>query len=372
MKLTALIQNVKKALMITERVLGKNVHLPILETFLLKTNINKVEVSSTNLEIGTVTTFPAKVEQKGIVAVPARPLLNFLQQINDLKVQLISEGKVLRLVTDSYSATLQTFDPDEFPLIPEVKEKQGLELESALFARAMEQVIIASSVSDLRPEFNSVFLYFEPKENFKLVATDTYRLAEKRIALSDLIAASEIKQSCLIPLKTAQEVMRIAKEQPESVSIFLDPNQILFSWKETRLVSRLLEGEFPEYGSVVPQEFCTTVILRQNKFLEALKVSGVFSSRLNDVRFTVRPSEKKFILHASDSMIGENQAIVPIEAIEGTDIEISFNYRYLLDVLAVLDSKNKIVLRFSDIDRPVLLQQEADDSYFYILMPLRV
>ncbi len=372
MKATVLSENIKKTLSLAEKALGRSSHLPILETFLLRAEKNRIEVSSTNLEIGVVASFPAKITTEGQVAVAARPLLNFINQLSDLKLELSFAGKTLELTTDSYKATLQTFSADEFPLIPEVKAKEVWQLESALLAAALGQVIVAASASELRPELSSVYLVGEKGDGLKLVATDIFRLAEKTIQTKELLSAPEAKLSCLVPLRTAHEVLRIAKEKLEPVTVQVEPNQIQFSWQDVRLVSRLLEGEFPEYSSVVPHDFKTEVLLNHAKFLEALKVSGVFSSRLNDVKFQVQPKTKKFILGASDSLTGENQAIVLPEAISAMEFEASFNYRYILEALAVFNAKNKVRLRLSGADKPLFLQQEGDNSCFYILMPLRV
>ena len=372
MKATVLSENLKKILSLAEKALGKSSHLPILETFLLRTNKNRIEVSSTNLEIGIVASFPAKIEKEGQVSVSARPFLNFINQLSDLKLNLEFSGKTFELITDSYKATLPAYPADEFPLIPEVKTKISFQLESSLFAAALNQVLVAASLSELRPELSSVYLIAEKGEGLKLAATDTFRLAEKTVPAKELLSSPGEKQSCLIPLRTAQEVLRIAKEKLEPVTVQLEPNQIQFNWQEVRLVSRLLEGEFPEYSSVIPREFKTKITVNHSKLWEALKVSGVFSSRLNDVKFQIFPNKKRIILGASDSQTGENQATLLPEEISGEEIEASFNYRYLLEALGVFNPKSKVQLNFTGSDKPLFLQQENDNSCFYILMPLRV
>jgi DNA polymerase-3 subunit beta len=206
----------------------------------------------------------------------------------------------------------------------------------------------------------------------KLVATDTYRLAEKTISLEDLQIVAKEDFKCLIPLRTVEEVIKISKEKLDLAEISADPNQIMFEWKETKLVSRLLEGDFPDYESVVPKGFDAQLTVPYEKLLESLKVTGIFASKLNDVKINVETKAKKLLISASDSFVGQNQARIELESVKGQDKEVVFNYRYLIDGLLVLDSKDRVFIGFTAPEKPALIRQEADLSYFYILMPLRL
>jgi DNA polymerase-3 subunit beta len=372
MKFIILVENLRNILSLASSALGKNVHLPILESFQIVAKGNAVTVSATNLEIGIVASCPAKVEKEGVAAVAARPFLNFLQQLNEAKAIVEQKEKTVVVSTDSYTASLQTFEAGDFPLIPSVKSAVRLEMESALFAQACEQVMFASSVSDFRPELNSVCFKYEGRDGIKFVATDTFRLAEKTLAARDCLGLPEEKQSILVPLKTIQETARIAKEKLEPLVITNDPTQVCFEWSDIKLISRLVEGEFPEYGSVIPDSFKLKTLVAHGKLLEALKVSGVFSSRLHDVRFSFSPKEKTAVLLATDALAGENRAALRLDQCEGEPLEASFNYRYLIDVLGALNPKNKVIFNVADIDRPALVQTEGDATYFSIIMPLRI
>lgn len=372
MRFTVLLENFKKALAIAEKGLGKSTHLPILTAFLLEADKNGVTLSATNLELGIKTFLSAKVEKEGKIVVSAKPLINFLNQLTEPKIEVVAEEKKLKITTENYQAEFQSYDLEEFPLIPEVKEKKILRIESALLATALAQVEIAASRSDFRPELASVFLFLDKTLGLKLVATDTFRLAEKTLTFDDFQLLTKEEFKCLVPLKTVEEVISIAREKLEPVEITLDPNQIQFSWQETTLVSRLLEGEFPDYEAVVPKSFEVQTTLNYEKFFEALKISGVFASKLNDVRIKVETKTKKLILSASDSFIGQNQSQVELNSVKGQNLEAVFNYRYLLDGLSGLDSKSEVFLGFTTPEKPALLRQEKDSSYFYILMPLRL
>ncbi len=373
MKLTILVENLKKALMVAEKALSKSNTMPILNSFLLKAdpNKNKLIISATNLEIGIETSISAKIEKEGEIVIPSKNFLSFFYQLSDPKAEIQSEEKTLKIKTDYYQASFQSYDINEFPIIPEIKTKKFIKMESNLLSQGFEQVAISAGISDLRPELNGIFLNFS-KQGLKLAATDVFRLSEKTIPLTEIQTNFEENINCLIPLKTAQEVSRIAKDKLELVEIYIEENQIGFKWEDTTFISRLLEGEFPEYSSIIPQSFKIKGVVFYNKLFEALKVSGVFSSRLNDVKLKFIPKEKRLILKSADSSIGENEAIVNFESVEGEEIEATFNYHYLLDGVSVLSPKDKIFIALADIDKPIYLKSFNDQSYFYILMPLRI
>ncbi len=226
--------------------------------------------------------------------------------------------------------------------------------------------------SFLRPELVSVFMSIDPDGDMKIAATDTFRLAEKTIPRSEIKLNITEPKTCLIPLRTAQEVIRVAKEKLEPIEIAIDANQILFQWKETEMVSRLLEGEFPDYQAVIPKQLQSEATVSYTRFLEALKVTGIFSSRLNDVKIRIDPTAQAVILRAADSSVGENEARVPVEDAKGSDLEVVFNFRFLLDGISAFDAKDKLYIGFSDVDKPALIKPHGDASYFYILMPLRM
>ncbi len=372
MNFIALVENIKKAFSFAERGLGKSSHLPILGSFLVSAKKNQVTVQATNLEIGITASFPAKIESEGALVLPAKPLLSFLNQVNDAKVTCAVQGKMLSIQTDSYHVQLQSQGADDFPIIPAVAETHTFEIESAFFGHALEQVVCAASTSDLRPELSSVWFSFDPSQGLVLAATDTFRLAEKTVPLQEIRTKTKNEVSCLIPLRTAQEIVRIAKEKLEPIQIAVDENQIGFQWKETRMVSRLLEGEFPAYKAVIPKIFSTEISVPAQRFLEAVKVSGVFSSRLNDVKLHVLPKTKEIAISAADASVGETQASVPAENMNGEEISAVFNYRYLIDGMLSLAAKETVDIGFGGQDKPILARAHGDASYLYILMPLRV
>jgi DNA polymerase-3 subunit beta len=370
MKFLTLVDNFHGALALAERATGKSPHLPILGHFLIESDKNRVQVSATNLELGVVTSFSAKIESPGKVTVPARTLLNFLSQVGDEKVEVTGGEKVLTVSSSRHKANFQGLASEEFPLIPSVNDSSPIVFLGKALGAGLSQVLSSASTSDIRPELASVLLSYEPAESLKLVATDSARLAEKTILPSQFQTERKGKTSILIPLRTAQEVARISQEKNGDVRVFSDQAQIEFRWEDTRLVSRILEGEFPNYTSVVPTEFVAEGVFPRKKLLEAIRVSGVFATKLNDVKVTADPETKSFSFRAQEVSLGENETKVEGFEVRGRPHEVSFNWRYLIDGLENIEEENA-VLRLGESIAPSLIKPEKDSTYFYIVMPIK-
>lgn len=369
MKFISLVDNFRSALGITAHAIGKSFHLPILGHFLIESDKNKIFVSTTNLELAITTTFSAKIESPGKITVPAKTLLEFLSQISDEKLEGESDGKKLRLVTEHYRASFQGFDPDEFPLIPKLSQQEPIRMPTAVLRAALSQVIPAASASEIRPELAGILFSYTPGKRVVLVATDSFRLAEKSIFEDTFHANLKEPLACLIPIKTCHEALRISQEKEGEVEIYVDPNQVEFRWDDTHLVSRLLEGEFPEYSSVIPKEFAAEGVVERRKVIEAIRATAAFSSKLNDVKVTADPGKGKFSFSAAEVSVGENEAIVESE-LKGKAAEVSFNYRYLVDGFENVPGE-KAYLGLGSETSPAIIKGEKDASYFYIVMPIR-
>lgn len=376
MEFISLVENFKKGINIGERVSGKNFTLPILSNLLLSTNKNKLIISATDLEIGLEIEISGKVEEEGKVTIPAKHFANFLNNLSEEKIILKSKEKenVVKIKSGDYEINFQSMPVDDFPIIPEIKTESYLELNLNTLKESLEQVIPSSGYSSVKPELNSVLIDFE-ESVLKFVATDSFRLAEKTLKDDEFQSILKENKNIIIPLKTAQEVLRISQENLENISpqvkIFSDPNQILFSFGSARLVSRLIEGNYPKYANIIPKEFSTQIIIPKKELIEAVKISGLFSGKINDIRFKINPQKKEVIIEAHDPSLGESQIKIIPQEINGEPLEISFNYRYVLDGLNSL-REEIIFWGFNQELNPCLMRGARDKSFFYILMPIKL
>jgi len=367
-KIILLKNNLKTGLDAVGRAIGSNLNLPVLGSVLISAKNNKIKLSATNLELAVTKDVFGKVVEEGSMVIPYGILSSTVNNTTSEKVHLekTKQGN-LEFKTDNYTATIQSVDEKEFPILPDVKKGEtGMEIDSGALGEALARVVIAGEASDLRPEIGGVLFVGEANE-LKLVATDSFRLAEARISGSQVKSKSKEPFTATVPIKTAQELTRIIDEE-DIINIYFDNNQVLFETENTSLISRLIEGTFPDYTSIIPKEIETKVSVKREELVNALKLASSFVSKTNDVLISVK--DKKILeVYSSDNARGENKYLIPVK-VEGPDTEIVFNWKYLLEGIRAGTSK-EILVGLSGSDKPALIKDPGDESYFYILMPIK-
>jgi DNA polymerase-3 subunit beta len=360
--------NLRDGLGIVEKTIGDGTNLPILKNVLLQTEDGKIKLTATNLEIATTAFIPGKIIDKGSVTVPALVFKELITNLQSERVVLESKKTKLTLKTDNYNASIQGLPSEDFPIIPKIKNQTNfIELNSGVFKNALEQAVVSARFSELRPELNSVLFNF-CVEDIKLAATDSFRLSEKTIPKSQFTTNHKSEFRFLIPLKTSQELIRILKND-EPLKIWNDQNQVLFETNEFQLISRLIEGSFPDYSAIIPKEFDTTVTVNREELLNALRLTGIFSSKVNEVRIKISESRKGILeVFSMDQTLGENNYLLAAK-IYGKPREISFNWRYLSDGLRALTTED-VFWGINEENKPAIIRAPGDTSYFYILMPI--
>jgi len=365
MKLVVIKNNLREALSRIGHAIGETSSLPILKNFLLEARDNKIVLTATNLEIAITATLSGKIIEEGKVAVPFDITSNILTNLQSERLDLEKKQNDLLVTTDNYEATIKGFSTTEFPIIPKIKNtKRFFRIKSQEFKEALSQTTIASQGSDLRPELNNLLFHFSIDE-IKLAATDSFRLAEKTLFHQSFESNCEEEVRILIPIKTAQHLLRVLSEEGET-KIHWDENQIIFISENMEFISRISEGNFPDYTSVVPKKFIAEAVVEKQELFNALKLAGVFGFRTNEV--IVKAPEGKKILEISsiDTASGENKSVLPAK-ISGKTEEVGFNLRYLSDGVRVL-SGNEVYFGIND-EKPAILKSSGENSFFYIVVP---
>ena len=342
--------------------------LPILKNCLIETVDNKLKLSMTNLELAATGFVPGKVIEGGNLTIPFGIFNSIINNLQAERINLEDKDNYLTIKTDNYQAKIHGNKKDDFPIIPQITSQLFLEIPNAVLRKSLLSIIGAAQISETKPELNGVLFYFQIN-SLKLATTDSFRLAEKIITNSQFKTNIEQELKVIIPLKTIQEVIRVFKDENDSISIYFDPNQILFKTKNSEIISRLISGEFPNYQSIIPQSFETEIILNKEQLIGALKLTSSFTDRLNEIKFLVKENTKSIEIFSSSQTLGENQYLIPSK-IKGAALEIVFNWRFLLDGIRVLDSEN-IFLGLNGDNKPVLIKSPNDVSCFYILMPIK-
>ncbi len=369
MKLIILRSNLKEGLSALERAVVDNANLPILKNVVLKAD-TRLTLQATNLEIGIVYQTNAKINEPGGLTVPFAPLHSIIQNSTSERISLETTGNTLNVKTDNYEAKIQGLAIEEFPIIPKLDdEARSIEINAEVFKNAMIQISGAAATNDLKPELNSVLVDFHSGA-LKCAATDGFRLAEKNFAHNTFGAASPDPIKALIPLKTIQEVIRIFPAD-EQLAISFDDHQVLFAAKDHTLISRLIDGSYPDYAAIIPKQVSTELTFDRDQLGAAIKLVSNFSGRASDVKLRLAADGKQLEIFASSQLVGENAYQVPIKKQKGEGVkEIVFNWRYLLDGIRALPGSS-ITLGLTGEGKPVILRPTDDDSVFYIAMPIQ-
>lgn len=369
MKIICFQENLKNGLNAVQNIVGKNLLLPILSNILLETKNGRLKISATNLEVGINCWVAGKIEEEGKITIPAKPLANFVNTLPNKKIDLTVDNKnnSLLIKCDNYKTIFKGLSADEFPIIPELKDEPFCLINSDTLKRSLVQVVNIASFSESRPEISGIYFKFENK-NLKLVATDSFRLIEKNIYKTN----NQNEENIIIPQRTIQELIKIINQKNGDLKIILNKNQILFDGDDVQLISRLIDGQYPNYEQIIPSDLKMQVVLNKDEFLNLIKTASVFSGKKAAIKVLIDPQKSLLEIFAEDSELGESKSQMPVEISDGGEekIEMNLNYKYLMEGLINLDDK-KIILGVNDSFSPVVIKGTSDNNYLYLVMPIK-
>ena len=329
MKLECGIEKIKEGILQVEKITGKNLTLPILNSILLIAEGKSLKLRATNLSLGVEIEIPAKIEKEGVIAVSGTILAGIFSNIfQNENIHIEGEDGNLLIKTKKSRIKLKGQASDDFPTIPMVDGKT-FEIESKKLVDGIKSVYYSSSLSDIKPEISSVYIYSN-EDNLVFVSTDSFRLAEKKIKINGI----EEIPGILIPFKNISEILRIFGEVQDVVRVCFNKNQISFSSNNIYLTSRIIDGVFPDYRQIIPKEFKVEAVVLKQDLLNALKLSNIFSDKFNQINLLINPKEKVFELSSQNNDVGENKTYLDA-AIKGEDILLGFNYKYFLDCFLI-------------------------------------
>lgn len=363
MNIECIKEKLGSALSKAERITGKNITLPVLGCILLEAADSELIIRSTNLDLGIEIKLPVKVITPGKVAVSGTVLNNFISNIpNDKNITLEDISGNLKISTKHSQTIIKSFPIDDFPTIPKVTgDSHYFNIQDIV--KGLKSVVYSASISTIRPALSSVLMYSE-NEHVVFAATDSFRLAERKIKLKKHIDFERI----LIPFKNVSEIIRTFDGVSGEMQVYFSQNQIAFLYENIYLTSRVIDGAFPEYKQLIPKEFKTEITLLKQDFISALKISNIFLDKFSRVSFEVEPAKKKFTVITKNMDIGENTQTIDA-VLKGEDILINFSYKYIIDCFQSLES-DSISLSFVDVNRPMVITPISDKSFLYLVMPM--
>lgn len=363
MKLSTTKNLILHAVLLSERIAGKKETLPVLSCILIDAG-KEITLKATNLEAGIEVAVSGDIEEKGTIAVPAGILSQTLRSIGSEKLILRTEEGNLIVESRGTKTLIKAIPHAEFPALPSSAGKRGLTLPREKFLHALQSVVYAASPSMIRPELGSVFVSVKP-QGITCVATDSFRLAEKKIPATSGKSEAEI----LIPLKHAGELAYILERiQEEAIEVVAEDAQMTVVVGEVRYTSRVIDGQFPNYKDIIPKDISAEATLLKNDLSEMLKKARVFAGTEQHVGLHVYPKKKIFSATARSSDVGEMSDSIDA-ALSGEDVDINFHIGYLAECLPSIES-DSITLSFSGAGRPLVVKGVSDATFLYLVMPL--
>lgn len=365
MELIVTQEKLNKALAAVSRIASTKTQLPILSNILLRTDGNRLLVAGTNLEIAITQYIGAKIIKPGSITIPARLMSDFISSLPKESVELKVVNDNLHIKSGSYTSIINGFIADEFPELPTINEKSSIQYTINVedFKQSVSQTIITSGSDTSRPVLTGVYWHSYEGQLY-LAATDGYRLSERKL----METKSEV--SAIIPNQTLQEVLRNISDDAEQIDILFDETQVRFRINELEIISRLIDGNFPDYRQLLPKTTETTIIINKPDFIRITKIAGLFA-RESGGSVTLTADKEKNILsiHSIASQMGENTS--ETNANVSADGQITLNSRYLSEALSVIDN-DEVEFSFSGKIAPCLLKSTKENTnYYHIIMPLK-
>jgi DNA polymerase-3 subunit beta len=363
MKLQVTQENLNRALGSVARVANSRGTLPILANVLIKTTKNRLSLSATNLDIAITHYIGAKVSEEGSITVPARLMQDFVGSLPESVINLELQETKLHVNTDQYQSVVNGIVADDFPVMPAMSDGAKWKIAGSLLKRSLQQVVFAASSDETRPVLTGVLIKTIDGK-LVMVATDSYRLAEKQLGPQ--------KQAIdlLIPASALHDLLRIIGDTDEEVRVTHNEQQVLFQVGDIELVTRLVEGAYPDYQKLIPETFTTQATLKRADLVNVTKVSSLFAREsAGSVTIEVDEKSKQLSIRSVASQLGENTATATTSKVTGSS-SITLNSRYLLDALGVMNGED-VTFGFNGKLEPTLLQSPDNPDYRHVIMPLK-
>jgi DNA polymerase III subunit beta len=375
MKVSVTQQNLAHGLSIVTKAVAPRTTLPVLSNVLLATDEGRLRLSATNLELGITCWIGAKVEEEGSFTVPARTFSDLVNTLPNelLSLNLNSRTQTLEIHSTASASEMKGIDSQEFPPMPVPDLDTGIQLNVADIKEMIQQVVFAASSDEARPVLMGAKISIEENE-VVMAAADGFRISVKRTPLSAAIANPI---SIIVPAKALVELARVAVDSEQAITMTVPPGrgQVIFTLKDVEVASQLIEGKFPDYNQIIPRSFKTRTVLTTQSILSACKRAEVFAREgSNVVRMNIKPAGDSTMGSVEISAINEEtgKSDEGIDAnIEGTNLLIAFNVKFLREVLEVVKTPT-VALETTAPNTPGVIKPVGDESYVHVIMPMHL
>ena len=368
MKLSVMQENLARGLSVVSRAVS-NRSLPVLTNVLLKTEDGGLKLTATNLEIGITYWVPGKIETDGATSVPARLLTDLVNSLpgGEPIILELGDGETLHIQAGRYESNIKGIPAEDFPTVQTAGERPITRVAQKILRQALDETAFAAASDEARPILTGVLAKFEG-DQLTLAAADNYRIAVKTITVLDPVEETSV----VIPARALTELSRILADVDDPVSIVLahSRNQLLFHVEGIDLVTRLIDGQYPNYQSVLPASHATRAVLDREELLRAVRPAALIAHEsANIVKLGVGLEGDPAITVSANAEVGDHIGRVEA-AVEGDGTTIASNARFLADVLTNVDAE-QFALELNGPLSPGVFRPIGDDRYVHVVMPLR-
>lgn len=356
-----------------ERIVATRSTLPIIGNILFETTKEGLKLSANNLEIGLEVDIPANIKEGGSVLIPAKTLAGIVSKLpsSDINIKKNEKG-VVKISYKQSTSNINGLSPDEFPVLPKIKDTKALSISPKTFSEMVKQTVFAVSASEDKYVLNGILLetgkgHKDDESNIRMIATDGFRLAKR----GEKINGVNFESSVIVPAKALSEVVKLIQGAGEAgeLKINISTEQISFKYGNAYLVSRLIQGQFPDYKQVIPKSSEAKMTVDTGAFLESAERAAVIAGGSSNI-VKIKVDDGKVHIIANTPDVGSVDEVVDVEVTGKAKDQIAFNVRLLTDVLKVVDS-DKVVLEFSGPLSPGIIRPDNGSNYLYIIMPIR-
>ncbi len=347
------------------RAVSARTSLPILGHLLITAEDDRLRISATDLEIGMECIVEANIVEPGSMTVPARVFAEVLSSLPETDVSLtLDEEYNVNIQCAASDFSIKSLPAEEFPMLPDVVEEVSFKVERELLRDAVKKTAFAVGIDESRAILTGILLQLT-ENGLKFVSTDTHRLCVMDCQMTE----SSGTVNATVPGRALTELSRVVPEGDGTVSVTISSSQIKFTVDDRILISRLIEGQFPNFEKVIPTEHTKTLIIPTAQFEQSLKRVAIVA-RDSSFRTIFKTADGKLTLTAESGSVGTAHEEVEIVK-EGDDIEMAFSSRYLLDLLAVVDTE-AVVMELSGEVNQALIRPQGQHDYLYVVMPMQV
>ena len=367
MKVTIAQSDLLESLKVVARAVSTQNTLPVLGNILIKAEGKKVFFAATNLEISITTSCEADIQNEGAITVPSKILTSYTSLLgkgNDVELK-VSDGMTLEVNSKRSKTKIKGISSEEFPNIGKVESGTKLSISSDDFRDMVHKVAFSAQENASRPILSGV-CFISKKDKLLIAATDSYRLSEKSITLASPVDEGQ----WVIPVRAVLEADRLAA-QDENVEVVIAENQVSFKCGGTELVSRLIEGKFPDYHQILPKSHQTTVEVSRADFELAVRRVSIFAKENNQHMKLEFLNDNTMTVSTDTTQIGEEKTTIPIK-IEGGNTQIALNADYVLALLGALGKEEQVKIELEGKLSPAVFKKEKADDFIHLIMPLKM